>query len=179
MFNRFNAGRIGFALAFIALMCGAFALYHHYAKPKLGYILVQDVYNGFELKKELQKKYEETAGARQRLLDSLGHELQMIAGKIESDKGKDERMLTLFNSRRDEYVQRRESMAQDNQNLTAQYDKEILTQLNQYVKEYGAEHGYKYIFGSDGNGSLMYADEAENITAAVTEFINQRYRGEK
>jgi len=61
--------------------------------------------------------------------------------------------------------------------LSAQYDKEILAQLNQYVRDFGAKNNYEYIFGNDGNGSLMYAQESNDLTRQVTEYINQKYAG--
>lgn len=37
--------------------------------------------------------------------------------------------------------------------------------------------GYRYIFGAEGSGVLMYADERNNITKEVIEYINARYKG--
>jgi outer membrane protein len=70
-------------------------------------------------------------------------------------------------------------LEEDNQVQTKKYDEEIITQLNQYVQDYGKEMGYAYIYGNNGEGSLMYADDARVITREMIEYVNNRYKGVK
>jgi outer membrane protein len=49
--------------------------------------------------------------------------------------------------------------------------------MSQYVIEFGKANGYRLIFGNDGNGSVMYGMEADNVTKEVTDFINKKYKG--
>jgi Skp family chaperone for outer membrane proteins len=39
-------------------------LYVNFTKPKMGYVVIQEVFNDFELKKELQKKLENVKNYR-------------------------------------------------------------------------------------------------------------------
>jgi outer membrane protein len=154
-------------------------IYDKVSSPKTGYILIQEVFNGFELKKDYEKKLNATKTSRQNIIDSLELDLKMLGRKIESDKGKNKEDITTFNIKRENYFQKKKMFDEDNQALTKKYDEEIITQLNQYVKDYGKEHEYTYIYGSDGNGSLMYAEEAKNLTKDITEYVNGKFRGER
>lgn len=142
-------------------------------------MLVQELYNNFELKKELEKKFKSTSISRQQVLDSLQLNLQVLARRVEETQGKNDTLVMLFQRKRGEFAQMQQTLSEDNDALGQQYDNEILSQLNQYVKDFGEENGYTYIFGNDGNGSLMYAKDAENITDKVTKYINERYQGGK
>jgi outer membrane protein len=66
-----------------------------------------------------------------------------------------------------------------NQKQAEDYQKQILLQINTYVKEFGKLNKYQYILGANGEGTLMYADESKDISAEVLQFINNRYEGGK
>lgn len=164
----------------VIILIIAYLGYLHFAdRPKTGYVLIQDVYNQFEMKKELQKKFETSHGARQKVLDSTLAILRMLNRKINDEKGKDTGDIGTFRRMRVEYMEKKSQMAGDDSAQTKQYDTEIITQLNQYIKDYAKENGYQYIFGNGGNGSLMAADESVNITGPVTQYVNEKYAGKK
>jgi outer membrane protein len=168
-----------FTLLTILLLIGAISwiVYQNRSIPKTGYILIQDVYNGFEMKKQMEKKYLQTKNARDKILDSLAFEVKIIANKIKVEEEKNKATIDNFNLKRDEYFQRKQNFDEDNTALTKQYDQEILTQLNQYIKDYAEENHYTYVFGNDGNGSLLYGIETLNITKEVSAFVNDKYKG--
>jgi outer membrane protein len=145
-------------------------------RKKTGYVEIKELYNNFSLKKELENKFLEVKNARQKILDSLMLDLKFIENKIKTEKNN--KNLTLeFENKKDVYLQKKQVFEEDNLKLTQQYDSEILSQLNQYIKNYGKENHYQYIYGADGTGFLLYADEAKNITKEVTGFINNNYQG--
>jgi outer membrane protein len=145
-----------------------------YFNPKAGYVLIGEVFEKFEYKKEMQKKFELTFKARKRIIDSLEINLNYLAKDI---KTKSTEEINNFEKRKMEYFQRKRLFEEDNQALTEQYDKEVISQLNQYIKDFGTSNGYSYIYGSDGNGSLMFAEEKNNVTAKVIDFVNKKYKG--
>ncbi len=161
----------------IVVVLSAFVIYQWQSAPKTGFVIIQDLYNSFEMKKEMEKKYKTVKVARDKILDSLAFELKTIANQIQSEKEKNKETINKFEIKREEYFKRKQTFEDDNEALSKQYDQEILTQLNQYTKDYGTAHNYTYVFGNDGNGSLMYADEKNNITKEVVSFINSKYKG--
>ena len=59
--------------------------------------------------------------------------------------------------------------------LTARYTSDIWKHINEGIAEFGKAEGYDFIFGASGNGGIMYADEANDITDRVVTYINLRY----
>lgn len=147
--------------------------------PKTGYVVIQDVFNGFELKKDYERRLSLTKTKRQKIADSLEFELKILGKKIEAEKGKNQADIARFELKREDYLQKRKTFEEDDLAQTKKYDEEIITQLTQYVKDFGKQEGYTYILGSDGNGSLMYATDAKNLTQQVIAYINNRYQGVK
>ena len=102
----------------------------------------------------------------------------MLGQKIDAEKGKDTSDLGVFRRKRIYYYNNKQRLDQDDSAQMKQYDDQILSQLNQYVKDYGNENHYQYIFGNTA-GSIMQADETLNLTAPITQYVNERYAGKK
>jgi outer membrane protein len=145
-------------------------------EPKTGYVMISEIYDAFEMKKEMEKKYLQVKNYRDKVLDSLEQELKILASSIERRKNKT--AIEEFSEKRDAYIERKKTYDEDNQALTKKYDQQILTRLNQYIRDYGAQQGYAYIFGNDAGGSLMFVSDERNITKEVTVFINSKYHNE-
>jgi outer membrane protein len=137
---------------------------------------IPKVFGGFEMKKELQKKYKETETIRTKLLDSLSFHLQILSTKVRANKD-DKELMYEFDVQRQDFFKRKKQIEEDNAALSAQYDKQILEQMSQYVMDYGKKNKYDLIFGTDGNGTLMFANEKYNISEDVTNYINDKYKG--
>lgn len=167
-----------FPITLLAIGIVTCILYINFTKPKMGYVVIQDVFNDFELKKELQKKLENVKNYRQKMVDSLRIDLTILSKKIQSNVAttieKD-----LFERKKLEYNQKLQIFEEDNTVLTKQYDQEILTQLNQYIKDYGNKNNYDLILGNTTDGSLMFGKEKYNVTKEVTTYINEKYKGVK
>lgn len=146
-------------------------------KGKLGWVNIKELYNEFEFKKELEKKLINTQQARKTVLDSLEIELKVLSREIQTEGGKAKDKIASFELKRERYLNKKEELEQDNTVLERQYNEQILNQLNQYLKDYGKEKGMRYIFGTSGDGSLMYAEETDEITKEVISYINEKYKG--
>jgi len=169
--------KILFVIILLLLGANAFIIVQYKSSPKTGYVLIQELYNGFEMKKEMEKKYLQVKNSREKILDSLTLELKILSQKIAIEKEKNPETIQSFESKRAEFIERKQMFEEDNNALSQKYDQEILTQLNQYTKDFGKANGYTYIFGNDGNGSLMFSEDSQNITNEVIEFINNKYKG--
>ena len=163
-------------LGIIGLIVLSLWIYHNCFKPKVGYVDVPKVFNGFEMKKQYQEKYKKTETIRKRVVDSLSFELQLLSKKLK-DNPKDENLKNEFDLRREDFFKRKNQIEQDNTALSGQYDKEILGQMSQYILDYGKNNNYDLILGADGNGVLMYANGKMNISEEITKYINSRYKG--
>jgi outer membrane protein len=141
------------------------------------WVNLSNVYNEFDLKKELEGKFRIVQTERKKILDSLELNLKVLGNQVELTKGKDETKLYEFQMKREEYLTKKEQFEQDNAQLQGDYNQQVLTQINQYVKEYALSNNYSYVLGADGTGALMFAEDGVEVTKDVLVYINNKYKG--
>jgi outer membrane protein len=167
----------------LAMLAGIISSYLYATKPKTAYVNLSQLYNEFELKKKLEQQLSTVQQFRQKTLDSLELGLKALSRNIQAidgEKLKDEYHAGLaeFENRKQEYLYKQKSFGEDNSTLTEQYSAQIWKQLNQYVKDFGEANHYTYIMGGDGTGSMMYANQADDLTQTLVAYTNSRYKGE-
>jgi len=59
--------------------------------------------------------------------------------------------------------------------LRAKSIEPIYDEVNQFIKDYGEEQGYSFVLGNLGNGNIMYASGASDITLEVIDGLNVAY----
>lgn len=133
-------------------------------RKKEAYIVNQQVFESFKGKNELDIKLIKMQEKQQYKLDSL-------AGLIE--KTEDNQSL----------IQNYDQMAQlfmiNKQEVSQRFTADLWKQINGYISDYGDENGYHFIYGATGDGNLMYASDARNITDDLIEYINSKYEGDE
>jgi outer membrane protein len=163
-------------LAVIIAAGACFFMMRH--ERKIGFVLVSDVFDGFEMKKEMEKKYTTAKNARKRILDSLQVDLSVLSGRLRMQKpGAEDKVL--FENKRMEYDRKQQLFEEDNAFMSKQLDEQIIKQLNQYMADFGKEKKYDIIYGNTTNGSIMYGTDELNITKEAITFINNSYLGLK
>lgn len=150
--------------------------YHTFFKPKTAYMDIKKVFNGFQMKKELEEKYKQTERTRDKTLDTLLFNLQAISRQMQQDKANTQ-LISQFEARREQYLKAKQQFAQDNSALSQKYDSQIFEQITQYVMEFGKKNNYDFIYGADGNGNLMFASDKYDVSNDVITFINNKYKG--
>ena len=177
LLNRLGLVGLFTTVGFILVL--SYLVFDFFNRPKTGYVIIQEVYEGFDYKKEMEKKFNMTKNSRKKIADSLAFELKIFGKKLDAQKKVSDEQAKAFNLKREEYFQRTKVFNEDNEQLLKQYNQEVLSQMNQYIGDYGKVHHFQYIFGNEGNGSLMHADDKLNITKEVIGFINAKYHGNK
>ena len=155
----------------------AFMLYGFISEPKVAFVHVQEVYNEFEYKKELENKYERVQSSRTRILDSLEIQINALATNIQNSEANREMNMQNYQYLVAQYQEKKKNFSEDNSIISEKYTEQIWKQLNQYIKEFGEQKGYAFIHGADGSGSVMYAAKGYNITDQLKEYVNERYLG--
>ena len=145
-----------FNLAAVLILTGL--LSYTMVREKSAFIINQQLFNAFEGKIELENRLKYLEEANKKTLDSL---LRLPA---------DGNNMFL-------YEEERRKLDLKVQELSAKYTADIWKRINEYVSAYGEEHGYDFIFGASGDGSLMYAREGCDITDEVIGYVNRKYNG--
>jgi outer membrane protein len=51
----------------------------------------------------------------------------------------------------------------------------LVNTVKDFIKTYGKDNGYTYIYGSNESGNILYGKEELDITVEVTEALNAEY----
>lgn len=144
-------------------------------KQKIVFVNIESVYDEFTMKKELESKFENVTSMRQQILDSLKLELNILSKSITSkdqvDRIKD------FQLKRQEYALKEQNFTESTQQTNEQYKSQIWKQLSQYIMQFGKKNHYKYILGFENKSSILYGDEAEDVTKELSVYVNECYKG--
>ena len=133
------------------------------------------LFDNFLLKKELEKKLEHDKSMRQKWVDSTG---MMITAMIKEYRiSKDPELGQLIDNRKETYLKMKEEFEKEQMQQTENFDHQIITQMKQYIKEYGLEKNYQYIISNQDESSLLYSSENKDITKELIEYINLKYKG--
>lgn len=62
-----------------------------------------------------------------------------------------------------------QEMVEKEKNLT----EEALVPVDEFIKKYGKKHRYKFIFAATGNGNIIYANEAVDLTDEILKELNK------
>lgn len=146
--------------------------------PKTATIDIKVVFNEFAYKKELEVELNKVKLARQSILDSLKIQLENLNKSLSVNKDVEQRLIEYYKIKREEYFAKVEEFEVSNAQLAASYDEKILSQMKQYIEDYGEENKYEYIYGDDGNGYISYSSVNKDITEEVIKYINNRFGGE-
>jgi outer membrane protein len=160
----------------IAISLGV-VYFTNYKSKKYAWINISKVYGDFFLKKELENKLKIVGDERKRIIDSLELNLKLMVKKLEQDPMKNETAMEEFQAKKEKFFELKQQFEADNEQLQENYNKQVLTQINQYVKDYAEKNNWDMIFGADGTGAIMYAEGNIEITNDVIVFINTKYKG--
>ena len=58
---------------------------------------------------------------------------------------------------------------------TTEMDK-IVKEVKQFIKDYGKENGYSYIYGTGSPATVLYAQDKYDITQEITDLLNEKYK---
>lgn len=157
------------------IIIGMFILFISCNEKKSGFVQGSKLYNEFAMTKELTKNLEINTQVKNQILDSLKLNIKQLEMKLNATPT--DELLQQYELKKQEYLYKSKLFNEETQSLQQTYTEQSLTQINQYIMEFGKAHQYEYIFGANGNGSIMYADEQNDITELVLTYVNDKYQG--
>lgn len=156
-------------LGIVAIVMSVLALN---AEKKIAYFDYAKVHEECDLKERLQKDLEKVVSRRTSELDSIKLELTFLSNKVQANNA-DQEELDLFEDMKNRYLTLQNSYEQENYRLKEEYFNQIRQSINEKAKSFGEDNGYNYLFSAVGDGALMYADEGEDITKEMIEYVNR------
>lgn len=167
-------------LLFLALVTVTGRLWISAERVNIVYVDNQRLFDGFQMKKELEQQLISTKGQGTGIADSLKIELMGMESSYSSiAKEKQELFQKEFMAKRNQWLSLTQQIEAADKELESTFTSQIWNQLNQYVQDYGEQENIDMIIGANGDGSLMYSKNDMDITDELITYINKRYDGKK
>lgn len=103
---------------------------------KMAYVNLAEVFDQFNLKKELAEKMKKSSLAREELLTNLQIELENFAKSLNSETTEQE--LLSFRKKEALFQEKQQEFSRQESEQLRAYDEQIIKQMNQYIKEHGS-----------------------------------------
>ncbi len=162
-------------IGFIALGVVYFNFSISKNNKKFGYVELETLRNEFVLSKQLDTEVKKVFNKRKEILDSLRIEIQMFEKKAQLSNMVNNEDIREYKLKRLFYEEKEKEFYESNTELENKYQEEIWNKLNAYIKEFGKDGGYEYIFGLNGSGAVMYARDENNLTKEILNYSNKKY----
>jgi outer membrane protein len=144
-------------------------------RQKIVFVNIETVYDEFVMKKELETKFETVTQLRQQILDSIKLELTILSKSLSPKSDPDK--IQEFKLKRQEFALKEQSFNESTEQTNEQYKNQIWKQLSQYIKQFGKKNKYTYMLGFENKSSILYGDEAEDVTKELSIYVNEMYKG--
>ncbi|WP_373518415.1 OmpH family outer membrane protein [Pricia sp.] len=175
--------KIIFPIAIIALIAGVASFFSFQSSNELVYVDVNKLLEGYKRTKVEQESFKKKTDVIKSNVDSLVTNWQSELKKYEKEQAgmsTKERELKkeLLTNKQQQINNYQQAVQKHIQEEDQKMTQTVVNDINGYIKEYGKNHGYPIIFGAGGNGNIMYAEDASDLTKEVLEGLNTQYEGE-
>lgn len=174
--------KLAFPLAVVAIIFSIITFFLSQNTSELVYVDVNKLLDGYKRTKVVRAEFEKKAKVLKSNVDSLVVDWQKELKLYEKERsGYSKKELTLKQELLGNKQQQINNYQQAIQKQIQEADKKatqtVINDINDFVKEYGKEKGYKIIFGASGSGNIMYADKSSDLTPIVLEGLNAEFQG--
>jgi|GEM_PF-6388008 len=146
----------------------------HFNLRTIGYVNLEQVFNSFQMKIELQDTFDKTMMRERKVLDSLNFEVAKYQAAW--DENRTNAVLYENLSQLLESAGQRETIQQARmEQMKLEFDSQIQKQLAQYLNEFGQSVEADILFGIMDDGTVLYSSTGADMTSDAIQFINDRY----
>lgn len=146
-------------------------------EKKEAYVVTGELYAQFEYQQELDFEFSEIKKTKEEQLTQYRNQLVGMENKIKADLATDEE-IGEYQIGVGQYRAIENQVNEELASISTDFNTKIWEKLNAFVTEYGEANGYEVIFGADGGGNIMYAEDERNITEDLVTFCNDKYSGQ-
>ena len=174
-----NVGIVLIASGFVVVI--ALLLWIKFTTPRIAYVRSGKIVEGYFGMKESRKQFENRVVEWQSNIDTLTNNFQKnlntynheVTKLSETEKKRRENLLEMEQAKVEQYQQAIEKKAEDEEKKMLQG---ALNQINSYIEDYAASHGYDMVFGVTLSGNILYGKESIDITEEILNGINKAYK---
>ena len=150
-------------------------------QQKMAYVDNGKVINEYQGKIDIEEKFKALDEVFKKKTDSVGQAFQLEAQafQLEAEKLSQEKAQAKYQelSQRQQYLQQQTQFEQ--QQMQQAFQVEIdsaITEVKDFVKDYGKKNGYTYILGtSDAQATVLFGAEENDLTQTILDALNAEY----
>lgn len=148
---------------------------------KTAYVDTAELMKEYTETKDLEAKYKAQAAEKGRQLEAEISRFKQDAAYFQQNAQANGQEWAQKNGAA---LQRREQeLARAQQGLQMQLQQEsgkemdsLVKGVKKFIKDYGKQKGYAYIYGTGDAATVLYAEEKYNITKEITKLLNEKYK---
>jgi outer membrane protein len=169
-------------MAVLALLISVGAIVMSFTNSDMVYVDVNKLLDDYDRTKVERDTFNKKASAMKANVDSLmtgwQNELKVYE-KERSGMSKKELELKqqLLQNKQQQIGNYQQAIQKQIQEEDQKMTQTVINDINDYIKEYGKTHGHRIIFGAQGSGNIMYAQEGADLTDKILEGLNKQYNG--
>ena len=165
----------------ILILCMVLLLAVSCQQNKIGYVDNVKLMDGYQEKIDVEESYKAKSDQLNKRRDSISQAFQLEAQAFQtkaqslSQKAAQEEYEEL--QQRGQFIG--QQLQQQEQMLQQQGQQEmdsVVNRVKETIQQYGKDNGYTYILGGGEGGSVLYGDEAHDVTEAILEILNEAYK---
>ena len=155
---------------FIQILLIVLFVFAYFGKPAEATYFVdnQQLFNAFQMTKEVKKEGEKEFNQLKKTTDSLYLLLQQPNTSV-----------ALRENISQKYMQSKERFEIFNQNFATNEIGKIWERISSYSDEYCNSKGYTIVIGKETSKDVLYSDKKRDITDELLTYINSRYAGKE
>ncbi|MCH4822488.1 OmpH family outer membrane protein [Gramella lutea] len=151
-------------------------------EQKTAYVDTTKIVQEYKEMKDVEAEFSSKSDSVRKQLDSVARSFQQEVQAYQSEM---ESMSQSQRQEKEQELMQKQQMLQQQQQMQSNRLREqstvvmdsIVNKIKDYVKEYGEENNYTYIFGSNESANIMYAEEGLDITQDILKELNKDYGG--
>lgn len=174
--------KLSLPIAIIALIASITSFFYFQSSNELVYVDVNKLVEGYQRTKVEREAFSKKTEVLKANVDSLVTGWQTELKNYEKErasmtKKEIELKQELLGNKQQQLNNYQQAIQKQIQEEDQKMTQTVVNDINDYVKEYGKDHGHRIIFGAGGNGNIMYAGEGSDLTEEVLLGLNIQYEG--
>lgn len=170
------------AIAFSIISCNKPAA--EVKEVKTAYVDTSKLLEGYTEAKDIREKYKAKS-------EQMGKQLEAEVNRFKSDAANFQKNAQAYGQawaqqNGAELQKREQQLTYAQQAMVQQLQKEsgtemdsLVTNVKKFIKDYGKQKGYSYIFGTGDAVSIIYAEDKYDITNEIIKLLNEKYASSK
>ncbi|MCB0372777.1 MAG: OmpH family outer membrane protein [Muricauda sp.] len=148
---------------------------------KIGYVDSVKLMDEYQEKIDVEARFKTKADALTKKRDSISQsfqmELQAFQTKAQSMSQKNAQEEYGQLQQRGQFIgQQLQQEEQQLQQVSQVEMDSLVKKVKKEIKDYGKANGYTYILGGGDGGSVLYGEEANDLTDAILKILNDKYK---